>query len=137
MTVPPDDPLDRILWRVGILLRVGVLTAAAILAVGGAVFLLRHGSEPRKEFYQHLRKGPDQEEVQKTRTRPIDVFRAVRAGRGRAIVQLGLMVLIATPVLRVAYTAGAFARRRDFVYVLVPLIVLAVLIAGLVSGQAG
>ena len=60
---------------------------------------------------------------------------AARSGQGRAIVQLGLVALIATPILRVLFAALAFAWRRDWVYVVVPLIVLAVLIAGLLSGQ--
>jgi uncharacterized membrane protein len=51
--------------------------------------------------------------------------------------QLGLVVLIATPLLRVACTVVAFAWRREPLYVLIPLIVLVVLIAGLLTGQAG
>ena len=59
--------------------------------------------------------------------------------RGRGIIQLGLLLLIATPVARVAFAVFAFARQRDWIYVTVSLIVLSLLIYSLVfshvSGQ--
>ena len=38
-------------------------------------------------------------------------------GRGRALIQLGLLLLIATPVARVAFSVFAFERQRDWTYV--------------------
>lgn len=49
-------------------------------------------------------------------------------GDGRYIAQLGLLVLIATPIARVIFSAIAFLRQRDFLYVLITLIVLSVLL---------
>ena len=49
-------------------------------------------------------------------------------------IQLGLLLLIATPILRVAVSTFDFLRERDWLYVTVTLIVLAVLIYGLMSG---
>jgi uncharacterized membrane protein len=54
-------------------------------------------------------------------------------GSGRGWIQLGLLLLIATPVARVAFSVYAFARQRDFLYVGVTLIVLTVLLFGLFS----
>jgi uncharacterized membrane protein len=54
----------------------------------------------------------------------------------RAIVQLGLVMLIATPIARVAFTLIAFALQRDRVYVGVTLLVLALLLFGLFFGIA-
>ena len=51
--------------------------------------------------------------------------------RGRGIIQLGLLVLIATPVLRVAFTIFAFLEQRDHLYVVVTLIVLTFLLISL------
>ena len=48
-------------------------------------------------------------------------------GRGRALIQLGLLLLIATPVARVAFSVFAFERQRDWTYVGITLFVLAVL----------
>jgi uncharacterized membrane protein len=69
-------------------------------------------------------------------SRPVDIFRAALHGEGRPIIQIGVMLLLATPLLRVLVTAAAFAMRRDFVYVVLPLLVLVVLIIGIWTGQA-
>jgi uncharacterized membrane protein len=94
------------------------------------VYLVRHSHEAvpdRRRF----------EPMPPEFSRPAAIVRAVESGRGRAIIQLGLLLLIATPVLRVAYSALAFARRRDWVYVVVPTFVLLVLLVGLAFAPGG
>ncbi len=54
--------------------------------------------------------------------------------QGRGWIQLGLLLLIATPVARVVFTVFAFARERDTTYVVVTLIVLGLLLCGLFGG---
>jgi uncharacterized membrane protein len=54
--------------------------------------------------------------------------------QARGIIQLGLLLLVATPVARVAFSAFAFAQQRDRTYVMVTLSVLAVLVYSLVGG---
>ena len=49
----------------------------------------------------------------------------------RGIIQFGLVLLIATPVARVAFSVAAFALQRDNTYVAITLIVLAVLLFSL------
>lgn len=56
-------------------------------------------------------------------------------GRGRALIQLGLLLLIATPVSRVAFSVFAFERQRDWTYVGITLAVLAVLVYSLAGGS--
>ena len=51
------------------------------------------------------------------------------------MIQLGLLVLIATPIARVAFSLVAFALQRDRIYVIVTLIVLAVLLYSLTGGH--
>jgi len=51
------------------------------------------------------------------------------------LIQLGLLLLIATPVARVAFSVVAFAMQRDRLYVAVALIVLAVLMYSLMGGR--
>jgi uncharacterized membrane protein len=62
-------------------------------------------------------------------------FTQIRTGllelRPIAITQLGLLVLIATPVVRVAVSVVGFARERDALYVAITLAVLAILLASL------
>jgi uncharacterized membrane protein len=57
------------------------------------------------------------------------------AFRGGGLIQLGLLLLIATPIARVAFSVAAFALQRDRLYLVVTLIVLAVLIYSLTGGH--
>src|SRR5262245_52778221 len=117
---------ERVEQRLGNLLRAGVLLAAGVVALGGAVYLVRHGAEPAD---LHSFRG----EPEGLRSRE-GVVRGALAGRGRSLIQLGVLLLIATPVARVAFSLYAFARQRDRTYVAVTLIVLVVLLVSLFGG---
>jgi uncharacterized membrane protein len=113
-----------IVGRIGTLLRIGVIVSALVLLAGGAIFLTQHAGDPvpdRSEF----------KPVPVEYSRPLPVIRAALAGEGRPMIQFGLLLLIATPVCRVAFSVFAFARQGDRAYVLIPVIVLAVLLVGL------
>jgi uncharacterized membrane protein len=113
---------------IGNLLRAGVMLAAAVVLVGGVIFLARNGT--RLPDYQVFRREPgDLENVP-------GIVRQAFDARGRGVIQLGLLILIATPIARVVLAAIAFALQRDHLYVLVSLAVLAILIFSL-SGHAG
>jgi uncharacterized membrane protein len=113
---------------IGRLLQIGVFIAAAVTLVGGALLLMQHGRSPAD--YGTFRGEPDY-------LRSLSgIVRAALAHDSRAIVQLGLALLIATPIARVAFTLVAFALQRDRVYVGVTLLVLALLLFGLLFGVA-
>jgi uncharacterized membrane protein len=57
--------------------------------------------------------------------------------RGRSLIQLGLLLLIATPIARVVFSIVGFAIERDRMYVAFTLIVLAVLLYSLLGSGAG
>jgi uncharacterized membrane protein len=101
-----DQQIER---QVGFVLRCGVLAAAAIVVVGGAVYLLKYGSEPPQFSVFHA------EPV--TPSSLVGTLRAAASGDGERITQAGLLVLIATPVTRVALSLLGFLRERDYVYV--------------------
>lgn len=63
-------------------------------------------------------------------------MRGVSQFRSESIVQLGIALLIATPVVRVAVTLFAFSRQRDRTYVIITAIVLSLLLYGLIFGKA-
>jgi len=107
------------------LLRIGVTTAAAIVLLGGAVFLVRHGSTP--VGYGSFAGEPS------NLTHWKGILRAAAGLRGRGIIQLGLLILIATPVARVAFAAFAFMLERDWLYVAVSSLVLMVLLYSLLG----
>jgi uncharacterized membrane protein len=113
---------------VGRLLQLGVLLAALVTLVGGVMVLAQHGSGPAA--YDVFRGEPAHLRSL------VAIVRGALAGQPMSIVQLGLLLLIATPVVRVAFTLVAFALQRDRLYVLVTTIVLALLLYGLVFGGA-
>jgi uncharacterized membrane protein len=118
-----DEQFDVVLAHV---LRGGVLLSAAVVACGGAVFLARHGMQ-RPDY--HAFKGEP------------DTLRTIRGIisdtmtlSGRGLIQLGLLLLIATPIARVVFSVIGFARQRDWLYVVITLAVLTLLVYSLTSG---
>lgn len=110
---------------IGTLLRVGVLLAAAIVMTGGLIFIAHHGWE--RANYRVFRGEPrDLMEVH-------GIFRQALSFEGLGIIQLGLILLIATPIARVAFSMIGFAVERDRMYVGFTLLVLAVLLYSLVG----
>ncbi len=126
-TKTADEQAEVVL---GNLLRAGVLLSAAVTALGGVVYLVRHGEETTE--YRSFGTGMPAE-----LRRPESVIAGTIRGSGRAVVQLGLLLLIATPVARVALSAFLFARQRDYLYVGLTLFVLGVLLFGLFFGGGG
>jgi uncharacterized membrane protein len=111
----------------GNLLRAGVVISATVTVIGGGVYLIRHGSEIAN--YRDFGEG-----VSPELRSPLKVCFGAMRGSGRAIVQFGLLLLIATPVARVAFSALAFARQRDWTYVVITLFVFCVLLFSLFHG---
>ena len=118
-----DEQFDILLARV---LRGGVLLSAAIVACGAAVFLARHGLE-RPEY--HVFKS----EPRALRSIGGVISDAVTLS-GSALIQFGLLILIATPIARVVMSVIGFLRQRDWVYVAITLVVLGLLSYSLTSG---
>ena len=106
-------------------LRGGVLASAAIILLGVVIFYVRaatSGHTPSgKPFPTSL---------------PA-VGRGLAHGDPLAIVALGLLVLLATPVVRVAVSVIAFALEGDRLYVVITALVLLILLASFALGKAG
>jgi uncharacterized membrane protein len=113
---------------IGRILQIGVLVSAIVVIVGGIGLLVRYGRSPAN--FQVFR--PESSETSTLG----GIIRGAAARDSRAIVQLGLVLLIATPVVRVALTVGAFWRQRDRLYVAITLFVLVLLVYGLFWGTA-
>jgi uncharacterized membrane protein len=102
------------------MLRAGVSLAAFVVLVGGILYLLRaHGIE---SDYRHFHGLPSPAD------RISPVLDGVRRLDSRSIIQLGILLLIATPIMRVAFCVFSFAAQRDKLYVVVSGIVLTVLL---------
>lgn len=111
-----DDQLDR--WM-SHLLQAGVLIAAITMMVGGDLYLMRHGGEvpDYRNFHGVL---PALKQVR-------GIWRGVLAGHAREAIQLGVLLMIATPVMRVAFAVAAFALERDWLYTGISCVVLSLL----------
>ena len=118
---------QRVETIVANLLRAGVWLAAGVVALGGIIFLVRHG----RAMPQYARFVGEPFELRTVS----GIIRGSATFHGRNIIQLGLLLLIATPVARVAFSVVAFALERDRLYVVITLIVLAVLLFSLAGGH--
>src|SRR5271166_5777574 len=118
-----DD--HRIEVIIGNLLRSGVLLAASVVLLGAVIYLARHAIEPA-DF--HTFRG----EAAALRTLPA-IVRGAAHFHGKSIIQFGLLLLIATPIARVIFSAFAFALERDYLYVVLTLVVLGVLLYSLLG----
>jgi uncharacterized membrane protein len=114
---------ERIQRAVAKLLRLGVVLSAAVVTLGAVLYLVRHGGEPSEYATFH----PDRSGVTTVRA----VLAAALRGSARDVIQCGLLILIATPVARVALALAAFSLQRDWTYVVVTAIVLVLLILSL------
>lgn len=112
---------------IGVLLRVGVTLAASVVLLGGAVYLWRHAWEPIR-YHSFLAAPPAQATVE-------GILGQARAGSGRGIIALGILLLVATPIARVLFSVVAFVAEEDWLYVGITLVVLAVLGWSLVFGR--
>ena len=122
MTSWTDEKTEYI---IGNLLRAGVTLAAIVVLAGGILYLVRYGHSPAD--YRVFRGEP-------TDLRHVSgIVRDALALHSRGIIQLGLLLLIATPVARVAFAVFAFAAEGDKMYVVVSLIVLAILMFSLIG----
>ena len=117
----------RIEQIVGNLLRNGVILAAAVVTAGAVLFLWRHGGEIPEYGIFH---------GEPSRLRHLGgIATEAFSGRARGLIQLGLLLLIATPVARVVFSVVGFALERDRAYVLITLFVLGVLVFSLAGGR--
>ena len=115
---------ERRLGReVGGILRLGVILSSAVILLGLVPYLVRDGGTSAD--YHAFRGEPA-------------AFRSVTGALGwaaalhpRGIMQVGVLLLVATPLARVVLCLVEFARARDRLYVAVSLAVLAALLWGL------
>jgi uncharacterized membrane protein len=121
-----DQKLENM---VGNLLRAGVSLSAFVVLIGGVIYLARHGRELAD--YRIFHGEPS--ELKSLSGIVRDAF----ALSGRGIIQLGLLLLIATPVFRVALSIWGFAEEHDRMYMVFTGIVLVVLLYSLLGSASG
>jgi uncharacterized membrane protein len=116
------------------LLRAGVVASLTLVIVGTVVTFVHHGD------YWSSGHGTLDGLIGSSATfphTPAQVLAGVGEFRGQAIVALGLLLLIATPVVRVAVSIAAFAYQGDRTFVAITSVVLLLLLLSFALGRAG
>jgi uncharacterized membrane protein len=116
MTSEADLKMEREISR---MLRAGVSLAAVVVFIGALLYVLQaHGMAPDYVHFHGIASPAD-------RIPPLLVAHHLDS---RNIVRMGILLLIATPIMRVAYCVYSFAAQKDKIYVVVSSIVLTVLL---------
>jgi uncharacterized membrane protein len=114
---------------IGNLLRTGVILSAVVVLFGGVIYLTRHHAE-HADYRLFRGESPDYTSIR-------GILHSAYGFHAQGFIQLGLLLLIATPVARVAFSIWGFAEEHDRMYIVFTVIVLAVLLYSLLgSGSA-
>jgi uncharacterized membrane protein len=113
---------------IGWVLRIGVYLSIAIVIFGGFFYLYRHGHIiPDYSIFKGV---PDF-------VRPGNIIQGILTLRGRAIIQAGIILLIATPIIRVVFSAIGFILEKDYLYTAITLLVLLIIFMSMLGGHVG
>ncbi|MEO6520508.1 MAG: DUF1634 domain-containing protein [Mucilaginibacter sp.] len=121
-----DKDIEQLL---GSVLRWGVLLSMVVVIWGGTVYLYRHGHDVSD--YATFKTQPNFTIQLKA------IIGGIFDLRGRAIIQFGIILLIATPIARVLLSAISFAAEKDYLYVGIAVIVLSVITISMLGGFGG
>lgn len=121
-----EEKIRKVEVAISLVLRVGVVLSVAVIAVGLGLMFAHHGDYVPMSGHFSYRNL-----TSKTTPFPHSfsaLGRSIAAGDGRGIIVLGVLILILTPVLRVAVGVLSFLYEKDPPMALVTLYVLVVLI---------
>ncbi|SHG59530.1 DUF1634 domain-containing protein [Pedobacter caeni] len=111
---------------IGQVLRYGVLISGAVAIIGGIWYLFQHGSAiPHYTTFNGEPAGY---------TSLNGILKGLGQGSATEIIQLGVVILIATPILRIVFSLLAFILEKDKLYVLITLIVLSIILFSMFGG---
>jgi uncharacterized membrane protein len=120
-----DKDIQRYL---GLLLRGGVLLSMAVVLIGGIVYLNDHQDVVvnYKDFSPSFTPF----------TQISTIIKGLLSFKGDAIVQFGILLLIFTPIARILFAIISFLFEKDYLYVCIGLIILAIISISLSGGLA-
>jgi uncharacterized membrane protein len=129
----PDARVRRVERVISTLLRAGVVASLFLVVFGSTLSFVHHPDYNSAPSELRRLTSPGAGFPHTLR----DVWEGVKEFRGQAIVAVGLLVLIATPVLRVAVSIAGFVYERDWAFVAITALVLALLLLSFFLGKAG
>ena len=123
MAAEPDRRLRQAELIISHVLRSGVIVSAAVILLGVLWFYLQMAITGHAALgYPHTFGG---------------IIRRLFHGEPLALVALGLLILLLTPILRVAISIVVFALERDWCYTVITVLVLIILLVSLLLGRGG
>lgn len=125
------EPIGRIELLISWLLRVGVVTSLSMIFIGLLLMFIHHPSYLVSMVDLQRLTSPGAAVPHTLR----EVVNGFLFGRGQAVVAVGLLMLIVTPIMRVAVSIIAFAVQRDRAFVFITSVVLIILIISFVLGR--
>ena len=118
-----DLDLNR---SVGNLLRLGVILSVTTSLIG-FIKLYLEGFEMPKNYDQL---GIPSENVWQS------FWNSLKHFEGMGIIQLGILLLILTPLMRIIFALIGYLKEKDYTYVVISLIVLGIMFVSFISGYA-
>ena len=113
------------------ILRWGVYLSMSVAVIGGIIYLSARGDHASLQHRVFVEKDENLLQLVK------ETFRGVAQGDGLSIIELGLLLLIATPLTRVLFSLWAFYQERDRMYVVITLLVLMIICISIMTGFGG
>jgi len=108
-------------------MRYGIVVASVVVIIGCITFLEAHGKDVPQ--YSHFVGEPPEF------TNVWRIISSLSTTSGRGLIEFGLVVLIAIPVLRVAFSIGSFIAEKDKTYVIITSLVFILLLFSLFGQQ--
>lgn len=116
---------------IGKLLRYGVLLSCGITIFGGIIYMFQHPSLPDYSPVPDDQPFPGVEYYLRELS---TIIPRMLAFDGAAIIQFGVCVLIATPIMRIIVSILAFLIEKDYMYVVITAVVLCIILANMIFG---
>ncbi|SEP00302.1 Uncharacterized membrane protein [Mucilaginibacter gossypiicola] len=112
---------------VGLQLRFGVIISSIVVLAGGTFYLLAQGQMAVPDYTRFIGEGQGY-------TSFTGIIRGVAHLQTKEFIQLGVLLLIATPILRIAFSLFAFVLEKDKLYIGITILVLCIIFFSMFGG---
>jgi uncharacterized membrane protein len=119
-----DQDIEQL---IGLQLRFGVIIASLIVLIGGICYLIQFGTQGIPAYHNFIG-------AKAGFTTAKEILTGLSGFNSKSIIQLGVLILIATPILRIAFSLVGFMLEKDKMYIGITLIVLSVMMVSIFGG---
>jgi uncharacterized membrane protein len=112
---------------IGLQLRYGVVIASLTVLIGGVLYLINTGSQGLPDYTHFIGEKAGF-------TTGKELWQGVLNLNPKGIIEFGVVILIATPILRIFFSLIGFIIEKDRMYIAITLIVLSVMLFSVFGG---